>query len=120
MNELQNLLVSGKPLWITKDGFRQAMLSVFPLNGKVNEKLEQKPTLEFSKTKEEDYLKDHTWYQFLTHASLHELTKMLAQDCQTSEVTLTDEFANEQLPDNSIAYHRIFGTVMAESLLVFL
>lgn len=109
MNELQNLLVSGKPLWITEDGFRQAMLSVFPLNGKVNE------NLEFSKTKEEDYLKDHTWYQFETHASLHELTKVLAQDPQTSEVTLTDEFDNEQLPDNSIAYHRIFGTVMAES-----
>lgn len=35
MNELQNLLISGYPLFITIDGYRQAMLAAFPLNGKI-------------------------------------------------------------------------------------
>lgn len=114
MNELQNLLVSGKPLWITVDGFRQAMLSVFPLHGKIDDKAGPKSALGFSKAELESYLKDHTWYQFETHIALHELIKVLAQE-EGSAATLTDEFDDEQLPDNSIAYHRVFGTVMAES-----
>lgn len=48
MNELQNLLVSGKPLWITVDGFRQAMLSVFPLHGKIDDNADPKSALGFS------------------------------------------------------------------------
>lgn len=114
MNELQNLLVSGKPLWITVDGFRQAMLSVFPLHGKIDDNADPKSALGFSKAEIEAYLKNHTWYQFETHTALQELIKVLAQE-DGSAVTLTDEFDDEQLPDNSIAYHRVFGTVMAES-----
>ena len=61
------------------------------------------------------YLKDHTWYQFECHVALQELREVLAQDDGTSTVTLTDEFDDEHLPDNSIAYHRVWGTVMADS-----
>ncbi len=95
MNELQNLLVSGKPLWITVDGFRQAMLSVFPLHGKIDDKADPKSALGFSKAEIETYLKNHTWYQFETHTALQELIKVLAQE-EGSAVTLTDEFDDEQ------------------------
>lgn len=115
MNELQNLLASGKPLFITIDGFRQAMLEVFPLNGKTEEQSCVKAAFGFSQTEIAAYLKDHTWYQFETHVALQELLKVFAQDDDTPPVTLTDEFDNEQLPDNSIAYHRVWGTIMADS-----
>lgn len=39
MNELQNLLISGYPLFITIDGYRQAMLAAFPLNGKIEREM---------------------------------------------------------------------------------
>ena len=51
MKELQSLLVSGKPLFITIDGFRQAMLAAFPLNGKTPERPEVKSA--FGMTKDE-------------------------------------------------------------------
>ena len=51
MKELQSLLSSGKPLFITIDGFRQAMLTAFPLNGKTPEKPEVKSA--FGMTKED-------------------------------------------------------------------
>lgn len=38
MNELQTLIASGKPLFITIDGFRQAMLTAFPLYEKADGK----------------------------------------------------------------------------------
>lgn len=115
MNELQNLLASGKPLFITIDGFRQAMLAAFPLNGKTEEQSVAKVSHGFSQAEVMAYLKDHTWYQFESHVALQELQKALAQDDDMPPVTLTDEFDNEQLPDNSIAYHRVFGTIMADS-----
>ncbi|EFM01818.1 S49 family peptidase [Hoylesella marshii] len=115
MNELQNLLASGKPLFITIDGFRQAMLAAFPINGKAEGQSGVKAACCFSPEEIAVYLKDHTVYQFETHVALQDILKVLAQDNDTSTVTLTDEFDDEQLPDNSIAYHRVWGTVMADS-----
>lgn len=115
MNELQTLLASGKPLFITIDGFRQAMLAAFPLNGNAEEQSAAKAAYGFSQAEMMAYLKNHTWYQLESHVALQELQKTLAQDDGTPAVTLTDEFDDEQLPDNSIAYHRVWGTVMADS-----
>ena len=115
MNELQNLLASGKPLFITIDGFRQAMLTAFPLGGKNEKAFGTKAECNSAQAGITDRLKNHTWYQAESHVALQELTTALAQNESTSSVTLTDEFDNEQLPDNSIAYHRIWGTIMSDS-----
>ena len=119
MNELQNLLISGYPLFITIDGYRQAMLAAFPLNGKIDENSNPKGAYGFTPTEIAAYLKDHTWYQFETHTALQELQKMLTQENDIPGVTLTDEFDNEELPEGSIAYHRVWGTVMANSYWYF-
>lgn len=115
MNELQTLLASGKPLFITIDGFRQAMLAAFPPDGKAEEQSAAMTAYGFTQAEVMAYLKNHTWYQLESHVALQELQKTLAQDDGTPAVTLTDEFDDEQLPDNSIAYHRVWGTVMADS-----
>lgn len=118
MKELQSLLSSGKPLFITIDGFRQAMLTAFPLNGKTPEKPEVKSAFGMTKDEMITYLGSHTWYQLESHLALLDIQKITNQE-NTAPITLTDEFSDEQLPDNSIAYHRVFGTVMSDSYYYF-
>ena len=118
MNELQQLLLSGKPLHITTDGFRQAMLTAFPLSGKV-EKPEVRNDLGLLSTDQLAYLADHTWYQLETHEALKKQLEAIRQDNSQPAVTLTDEYANEEIPENSIAYHRVWGTVMSDAYWFF-
>ena len=117
MKELQSLLVSGKPLFITIDGFRQAMLAAFPLNGKTPERPEVKSAFGMTKDEMLAYLNTHSWYQLESHLALLDIQKVTNQE--NTPITLTDEFSDEQLPDNSIAYHRVFGTVMSDSYYYF-
>lgn len=113
MNDLQNLLVSGMPLWITVDGFRQAMLGAFPATGeKVVLPTAQSAMLTPAQVA---FLQKHSWYQLETRTMLESLRGTLSQDESVNAITLTDEFDNEELPDESIAYHRVWGTIMADS-----
>lgn len=118
MNELQQLLLSGKALHITTDGFRQAMLIAFPLSEKA-ETPEVRNSLGLLSTTQLAYLASHTWYQLETHEALKKQLEAIRQDNSQSAVTLTDEYANEELPENSIAYHRVWGTVMSEAYWFF-
>ena len=114
MNELQTLIASGRPLFITIDGFRQAMLTAFPLYEKADGKSAKS---NYTKAEMLAYLTNHTAYQLETHLALLKMQQKMAQDNDT--ITLTDEFDDEQLPDNSIAYHRVWGTIMANSYWYF-
>lgn len=118
MNELQQLLLSGKALHITTDGFRQAMLIAFPLSGKA-ETPEVRNNLRLLSTTQLAYLASHTWYQLETHEALKKQLETIRQDNSQPAVTLTDEYANEELPENSIAYHRVWGAVMSEAYWFF-
>lgn len=114
MNELQTLIASGRPLFITIDGFRQAMLTAFPLYEKADGKSAKS---NYTEAEMLAYLENHTVYQLETHIALLKMQQKMAQDNET--ITLTDEFDDEQLPDNSIAYHRVWGTIMANSYWYF-
>lgn len=118
MNELQQLLLSGKALHITTDGFRQAMLTAFPLSEKA-ETPGVRNSLGLLSTTQLAYLASHTWYQLETHEALKKQLEAIRQDNSQPAVTLTDEYANEELPENSIAYHRVWGTVMSEAYWFF-
>lgn len=117
LNELQLLLVSGKPLFISLDGFRQAMLAAFPLSGNAcNPKLLVQEGLSPSLR---EFLKTHTWYQFETRLVLTDLLRKTCQEVDIPSLSLTDDFGNDELPENSIAYHRVWGTVMSDSYWYF-
>lgn len=118
MNELQQLLLSGKALHITTDGFRQAMLTAFPLSEKA-ETPGVRNSLGLLSTTQLAYLASHTWYQLETHEALKKQLEAIRQDNSQPAVTLTDEYASEELPENSIAYHRVWGTVMSEAYWFF-
>ena len=115
-NEIQTLLLSTLPLWISTDGYRRLMVSAFPLNGvatpiSIDKEVEQTMTHEEVK----EYLMSHTWYQYMTHRALCSIQKVMAQQSDTKDVNITDDYASPQLKEGTIAYHRIFGVVTASS-----
>lgn len=115
-NEIQTLLLSTLPLWISTDGYRRLMVSAFPLNGvatpiSIDKEVEQTMTHEEVK----EYLMSHTWYQYMTHQALCGIQKVMAQQSDAKEVNITDDYASPQLKEGAIAYHRIFGVVTASS-----
>lgn len=119
MTELQTLLLSTLPLWITEDGYRRLMVAAFPMGGvssvSTNKKVEQAMTREEVR----EYLKSHSWYQLETHEAMNAIASRISQREETKEVNLTDEFASPSLNENTIAYHRIFGVVRSESYFYF-
>ena len=103
MDEIQTLLLSTLPLWITGDAYRRLMVAAFPLNGIVasleHKKAEQAMTL----AEVREYLKTHTWYQYETHEALQVISSKAAQRDETKNVILTDEFSSPSLDDGAIA-----------------
>lgn len=120
MNEIQTLLLSTIPLWITEDGYHRLMVAVFPLSGTSPVTIEKK--VEASMTHEEirEFLKSRTWYQYETHAALKSIVSRLAvQQEEGKTIELTDDYASPSLNDGTIAYHRIFGVVTSSSYYYF-
>ena len=109
MDEIQTLLLSTHPLWITEDAYRRLMVAAFPLYSNVvsieHKRAEQAMTL----AEVREYLKTHTFYQYETHKALEMLSSKAAQSEETKDVQLTDEYDSPSLNEGSIAYHRIFG-----------
>lgn len=119
MTELQTLLLSTLPLWITEDGYRRLMVTAFPMGGitavSVDKNTEQAMTHEEMR----DYLKSHSWYQLESRQALDAIISRISQQEETEKINLTDEFASPSLQENTIAYHRIFGVVTSESYFYF-
>lgn len=119
MDEIQTLLLSTHPLWITEDAYRRLMVAAFPLYSNVvsieHKRAEQAMTL----AEVREYLKTHTFYQYETHKALEILSSKAAQSEETRDVQLTDEYDSPSLNEGSIAYHRIFGVVSADSYWYF-
>jgi hypothetical protein len=118
MNDLQQLLISGKPLYITIDGFRQAMIEAFPLTGEM-----QMPDVQnklwILTPEHREFLNKHSWYQLETREALKDLLQALSQEDEQASVSITTDFDSEELPENSIAYHRVWGTIMSDSYWYF-
>lgn len=119
MDEIQTLLLSTHPLWITEDAYRRLMVAAFPLYSNVasieHKRAEQAMTI----AEVREYLKTYTFYQYETHKALEVLSSKAAQSEETKEVQLTDEYDSPSLNEGSIAYHRIFGVVSADSYWYF-
>lgn len=108
MNELQSILLGDMPLLISADGYRRLMVSAFPL---------ATPTSFFieSKTYEQ---KSREEFDKLLQSLRKQLTRVSA-DANIPEVTLTMDYDSPELPDGSVAYHRLWGIVTAESRYYF-
>ena len=114
MTDLQTLLLSTLPLWITEDGYRRLMVAAFPIEGAF---IPSDKNIEQAMTHEEirEYLRSHSWYQLETHQALTTLVSRMSKQEEAREVSLTDEFASPELKENTVAYHRVFGVVTSDS-----
>ena len=101
-SELREIIMGGSQLLILGSGLSAAMMDVLPLLDKNS----PVPGAFFFDPKPPTY-KD------ITNKALEDLKVSLLGDIP--EVCLTDDFVSDSLPDNAIAYHRIFGFITAAS-----
>ena len=100
---LRNLLITSK-LFITAEAYAAAMMECFPL-------LDQKnpvPGAFF-------FLSDPPTYKDQVDKAVAKLKREIACTAELKSVSLTNDFSSEELPEGSIAYHRIWGTITSNS-----
>lgn len=99
----QILLSSPHQLLITAEGLTSAVMDAFPLIAADG----QKPTSFF-------FRENPPTYTDIARKSLLSLEQELKVCSELQGVTLTSDFSSNELPDNSIAYHRIWGFITAD------
>ncbi len=111
MHDLIQFLFSERPLWITSEGYRQLMMLAFAMhqNPQPNGKAIMPSVKEF-------FFIDPPTYKQEAKKALAVLKAKLYQDDATKSINVTDEFDSPELPQESVAYHRIWGPIFADSL----
>ena len=112
MNEIQQLLLSDMPLWISQSGYIQLMISAFPALKRVDilpSGTAKQPQLS------QFFFVDAKTYQEKTAEQLKKLQSVLKQEAKTRDINMTSDYSSPELSDGSIAYHRIFGLITASS-----
>lgn len=94
MKVLKNILLSERPLLISNDGYRQAVDIAFLPAGK-------------------SFLTDPPTYKEETDKAVACVRKLLSESEDNIEVT--NDFENTDLPENTVAYHRVYGFITGGS-----
>lgn len=101
---LRQLLLSNTPrLLITAEGFASAMMEAFPLIATEG----QKPTSFF-------FNENPPTYKEISQKALASLQQELKAHSELQSITLTNDFSSSELPEGSIAYHRIWGFITSD------
>ena len=129
MNEITRILLSDMPLAISETGYRYLLATAYPktFDTLLTDIPLHKPThgdfvsttplygaaattplYGAAATVPGDFVAGHP-YAAATHSHLRTLA------AQTKDIPLTDDFTSESTPDNTIAYHRIFGPILADA-----
>lgn len=94
MKEIQSILLGDRPLLISKDGYRQvASIAFLPKTSSM---------LGLEKT-----------YRDKTTEALSILKKLISES--DDNIQITNDYSDPDLPDNSVAYHRVWGVVTGGS-----
>ncbi|MCQ1546960.1 S49 family peptidase [Bacteroides clarus] len=99
----QLLTLNTHQLLITAEGFASAMIEAFPLVAVDG----QQPTSFF-------FDEDPPTYKETSQKALSLLLKNIVARSELQGITITDNFSAEDLPEGSIAYHRIWGFITAD------
>ncbi|WP_300646814.1 S49 family peptidase [uncultured Bacteroides sp.] len=99
----QLLTLNPHRLFITAEGFASAMMEAFPLVAADD----RQPTSFF-------FDDDPPTYKETSRAALSLLLKNMAARPELQGITITDNFSSEDLPEGTIAYHRIWGFITAD------
>lgn len=104
---LRKVLLSDKHLLLTKEAHAALMLDVFPLL-----RSDAVPASFF-------YEQDPPTYKEEAAEALAILKKEISASSELKDVTITDSFSDDTLPESSIAYHRVFGFITSDSYWFF-
>jgi len=113
MNELQQILLSDRPLWISQSGYIQAMLTAFPAFRHV---------VDIKDTSSSQVMPGFLPAISYKEASAGALSRLICSSGvgdSEKHITLTSDFSSQEIPDGAIAYHRIFGVITAASYWFF-
>lgn len=117
MNELRQILLSDRPLLITPGGYLQMIAAAFP-----EAALPALLTLSFTDAEKAPgcalptslFFGDEKTYREEQHEALERLCQQLRQEGD-NPIALTDDYASEELPEGSVAYHPVMGIITADS-----
>lgn len=94
------LLSSGNRLFITSEQYNEAMMICFP------------PTLKDSVKPLSWWFSESPTYKQETDTKISEIKSLLKKS--NTDISVTAEYDSQELPVGSIAYHRIFGMILAD------
>lgn len=100
INEIRSLLINGYYL-LTPEHKSELILQFFP-----------------SKTAgyyADDQTPQPLTYKKKTEIALNDLKKVIGSKCDDSDINLTTDYDSLEIPEGSLAYHRVFGTILADS-----
>ena len=109
MYDLIQFLFSERPLWITPEGYRQLMMLAFAIQSDLQ------PTDKASIPSIKEFFLDPPTYQEESKKALSVLKKKIFQEDTTKSINITNEFDSSEIPQDSVAYHRVWGPILADS-----
>ena len=124
MNELRQILFSDRPLLITPAGYLQliAMAVNPPPTAQHPSSITQHPSpithhptpITQHPSPLSFFFGDEKTYKDESREALERLRLLICQE-ENNPINLTDDYGDDELPDNTIAYHRVFGFITADS-----
>ena len=106
MNEILSILLSERPLFITSEGYRQMVMMVLPY---------MKPSDAAELPKVKNFFFDPPTYKEETDKAVARLQLLIKTCDETKAIQITNDFENQELPADTIAYHRIKGFITGDS-----
>lgn len=106
MNEILAILLSERPLFITSEGYRQMVMAVLPY---------MKPSDAAEQPKVKSFFLDSPTYKEETDKAVAKLQKLIKATNSTKAIQITNDFENQELPADTIAYHRVYGFITGGS-----
>ena len=106
MNEILAILLSERPLFITSEGYRQMVMAVLPY---------MKPSDAAEQPKVKSFFLDPPTYKEETDKAVAKLQKLIKATNSTKAIQITNDFENQELPADTIAYHRVYGFITGGS-----
>lgn len=117
MNELQTILLSDMPLLISTDGYRQLMVEAFPVHApQVVDKVRIPEGSQFSFSPKTYEQQTRDAFGKIKQAIENAVAR---QQTDNPPSLVGYDFDSPELPDNSVAYHRVWGIITSDSRYYF-
>ena len=106
MNEILAILLSERPLFITSEGYRQMVMAVLPY---------MKPSDAAELPKVKSFFLESPTYKEECDKAVVKLQQLIKANDSTKAIEITNDFENQELPSDTIAYHRVKGFITGDS-----